>query len=94
MLILSLLELKLLDLRRVQGLEGKSLQQLTQQLQENYAESVVSNWKLWVPCQVINLGFVPGHLQVLVSNIVALAWNSYMSYITHRPAVVDERDSP
>ena len=41
MLILSLLELKLLDLRRVQGLEGKSLQQLTQQLQENYAESVV-----------------------------------------------------
>ena len=70
----------------VQGLEGKSASQLEQQLRENWAESVVTNWKLWVPCQIINLGFVPGHLQVLVSNFVALAWNSYMSYITHRPA--------
>merc|ERR1712216_896921 len=67
------------------GLEGKSLQQLERQLRESWAESVVTNWKIWVPCQIVNLGFVPGHLQVLVSNVVALVWNSYMSYITHRP---------
>jgi hypothetical protein len=24
-----------------------------------------------------------------VSNIVALVWNSYMSYITHRPAIAN-----
>lgn len=72
----------------VQGLEGRSLRQLERQLRDSWAESVITNWKLWVPCQIINLGFVPVHLQVLVSNVVALAWNSYMSYITHRPAAV------
>ena len=47
-----------------QGLEGKTVQQLEQQLRESWAESVVTNWKIWVPCQIVNLGFVPGHLQV------------------------------
>jgi len=78
----------------VQGLEGKSLEQLQQQLRESYVESVVTNWKLWVPCQIVNLGFVPGHLQVLVSNVVALAWNSYMSYITHRPGLDEKSTCP
>lgn len=75
----------------MQALEGKSLQQLEQQLRDSWVESVITNWKLWVPCQIINLGFVPGHLQVLVSNVVALVWNSYMSYITHRPAATPSR---
>ena len=75
--------------RMLQGLEGKSVRQLEEQLRDSWSETVVTNWKLWVPCQIINLGFVPGHLQVLVSNIVALAWNSYVSYITHRPALAD-----
>jgi len=53
----------------VQGLEGKSLQQLERQLRESWAESVVTNWKIWVPCQIVNLGFVPGHLQVKTTSV-------------------------
>lgn len=42
-----------------------------------------SNWALWVPFQFLNFRFVPVHLQVLASNIVALAWNTYMSWASH-----------
>ena len=44
---------------------------------------VRSNWALWVPFQFLNFRFVPVHLQVLASNIVALAWNTYISWASH-----------
>jgi hypothetical protein len=45
---------------------------------------VRSNWVLWVPFQFLNFRFVPVRLQVLASNCVALAWNTYMSWAAHR----------
>lgn len=47
---------------------------------------VQSNWMLWVPFQFVNFRFVPVHLQVLASNVVALAWNTYMSWASHNSA--------
>jgi hypothetical protein len=44
---------------------------------------VKSNWVLWVPFQFINFRFVPQHLQVLASNVVALGWNTYVSWMSH-----------
>ena len=46
------------------GLEGKSLADLEKQLRNDWAPSVVANWKLWVPAQMINFSLVPVHLQV------------------------------
>jgi hypothetical protein len=43
---------------------------------------LVANWVLWIPMQVINFGMVPLKFQVLFSNVVALAWNCYLSYST------------
>ena len=45
---------------------------------------------LWIPAQAVNLGLVPLHLQVLFGNVVSLAWNSYLSWVSHRHL----RDSP
>ena len=41
------------------------MQELKGQLQREWGNTVVSNWKLWCPAQLINFAFVPGHLQVL-----------------------------
>lgn len=47
---------------------------------------VKSNWTLWVPFQFINFRYVPVNLQVLAANVVSLAWNTYMSWATHKHA--------
>jgi hypothetical protein len=51
---------------------------------------VKSNWTLWVPFQFINFRFVPGNLQVLAANVVALVWNVYMSFMAHKNSVDDD----
>lgn len=43
---------------------------------------LVANWILWVPVQALNFRFTPTKFQVLVSNCVALVWNSYLSFST------------
>jgi protein Mpv17 len=52
-------------------------------LQEHVPTALIANWSLWIPAQVINFRFVPGKFQVLFSNVVALAWNVYLSFMSH-----------
>jgi protein Mpv17 len=72
------------------ALEGKGVEELRERLRNDWGETVVSNWMLWIPAQAVNLGLVPLHLQVLFGNVVSLAWNSYLSWVSHRHL----RDSP
>ena len=46
-------------------------------------DTVVANWKLWVPAQLINFGLVPIHWQVLFANGVATGWSIYLSRASH-----------
>ena len=52
--------------------------------QTKWWPTVAANWKLWVPAQLVNFGLVPLHFQVLFSNGVAVLWNTYLSWATHR----------
>jgi len=60
-------------------LEGKNLEAIKEQLDDDYAETMVANWKLWVPATVINLAFVPPLLRVLYLNCVFFFWSIYLS---------------
>jgi hypothetical protein len=53
------------------------------QTRELWWPAVVTNWRLWVPAQLINFGFVPLRFQVLFANGVAVCWNVYLSHATH-----------
>ena len=66
-------------------LEGR-LDELKQHLNDTMFDSMVVNWKIWIPAQIINFRFIPLHLQVLYVNFVALIWNTYLSYISHLKA--------
>jgi Mpv17 / PMP22 family len=48
----------------------------------NLYQILVANWMLWIPVQTCNFHFIPTKYQVLVSNCVALVWNTYLSYVT------------
>lgn len=59
--------------------------------------ALVTNWKLWVPAQLINFGVVPLHFQVLFANGVALCWNAYLSWASHtagQVAMTRDRQPP
>jgi peroxisomal membrane protein 2 len=64
-------------------LEGKSASYVMEEMPKKVPPTVVANWMLWIPAQTINLGMVPVKYQVLFSNIVAVAWSTYLSLTTH-----------
>jgi len=60
-------------------LEGKTVDSIKQQLDDDYTDTMVANWKLWVPATVINLAFVPPILRVLYLNCVFFFWSIFLS---------------
>ena len=66
-------------------LEGKSLNNVLENMKTQVPNTVVANWFLWIPAQIVNLGYVTPKYQVLFSNVVAVVWNTYLSYTTHDP---------
>ena len=66
-------------------LEGRSHEYVLENMQAQVPKTVVANWFIWVPAQIVNLGYVPPKFQVLFSNVVAVVWNTYLSYTTHDP---------
>ena len=68
-------------------LEGKSMNEILKTLKEVATDMIVANWSLWIPAMAINFSVVPLRYQVLFSNIVALIWNVYLSWMS----VVDSR---
>eukprot|EP01018_Ginkgo_biloba_P037738 Gb_27364 [translate_table: standard] len=64
-------------------LEGRP-SEILPKLSQDWPASVVANWKLWIPFQFLNFLVVPQQLQVLAANLIALAWNVYLSFASHR----------
>lgn len=65
-------------------LEGKSTSDIKQKLDEDYVNTMLANWKLWVPATVINIAFVPPILRVLYLNVVFFFWSIFLSIILNK----------
>eukprot|EP00525_Craspedostauros_australis_P003332 CAMPEP_0198133428 /NCGR_PEP_ID=MMETSP1442-20131203/59556_1 /TAXON_ID= /ORGANISM="Craspedostauros australis, Strain CCMP3328" /LENGTH=228 /DNA_ID=CAMNT_0043794545 /DNA_START=270 /DNA_END=956 /DNA_ORIENTATION=- len=75
-------------------LEGKSLDAIKQQLGDDYADTMVANWKLWVPATVVNIAFVPPILRVLYLNCVFFFWSIFLSIKLNGSTAGEEEASP
>jgi len=60
-------------------LEGKSVEEIKKQLDDDYVDTMFANWKLWVPATVVNIAFCPPILRVLFLNIVFFFWSIFLS---------------
>lgn len=60
-------------------LEGKATADIKNQLENDYTETILANWKLWIPATVVNIGFVPPLYRVLYLNSVFFFWSIYLS---------------
>jgi len=61
------------------ALEGKSLDAIKNQLDDDYVDTMYANWKLWVPATAVNLAFCPPVLRVLFLNCVFFFWSIFLS---------------
>jgi len=60
-------------------LEGKSFDAIKKQLDDDYTDTMLANWKLWVPATAVNIAFCPPVLRVLFLNCVFFFWSIFLS---------------
>ncbi|XP_053736373.1 protein Mpv17 [Synchiropus splendidus] len=62
------------------ALNGLTPEQNVAKLKRDYADALVSNYCLWPPVQIANFYFVPLQHRLAVVQIVAVIWNSYLTW--------------
>lgn len=62
--------------------EGRQ-HQIEAKLRKDWFPLVVANWKVWVPFQLVNFGFIPPQLQVAATSVMGVAWSIFISFIGH-----------
>lgn len=60
------------------GLEG-NIGKAWERLEEAYVPTLVRNWMVFVPTQLVNFTLVPPHLRMVTVGVVSLFWNTYLS---------------
>ncbi|KAI0797826.1 hypothetical protein C8Q75DRAFT_20818 [Abortiporus biennis] len=62
-------------------LEGKGVSDAIERINEAYAPTLVRNWGVFIPTQLINFSIVPPHFRFVVVGVVSLFWNTYLSAV-------------
>lgn len=61
-------------------LEGNPLHIAKLKIEEQWWDTLRTNWLIWPIVQTFNFSFVPLPYQLLTVNIVAIFWNTFLSY--------------
>ncbi|KAF9473053.1 hypothetical protein BDN70DRAFT_843888 [Pholiota conissans] len=59
-------------------LEGKP-EEAVERVQTAYVPTLMRNWGVFIPTQIINFSLTPPHLRFVVVSVVSLFWNTYLS---------------
>ncbi|KAK5879717.1 hypothetical protein CesoFtcFv8_022811 [Champsocephalus esox] len=62
------------------ALNGLTLEDNVTRLKRDYPDALISNYYLWPAVQMANFYFIPLHHRMAVVQIVAVAWNSYLTW--------------
>jgi uncharacterized membrane protein (DUF485 family) len=67
--------------------EGKT-DQILNKLRQDLLPTLITNYLIWIPAQLINFSVVPEKFRVLWANAVGFFWGIYLSYAANKPALV------
>lgn len=79
----------LLILSAVGALQGKSWDNIENDVKANYFDVLKANYYIWPWVQLVNFYYIPLQYQVLVVQSVALFWNTYLSWKTNRKRLIE-----
>ncbi|XP_052763090.1 protein Mpv17-like isoform X2 [Mya arenaria] len=65
-------------------LKGDRLPEIKAKLQDDYPDIIKTNYKIWPAVQALNFTFVPVTYRVLVVNLVAVGWNTYLAWMSEK----------
>lgn len=66
-------------------LQHQSVEKSYELLKEDWFNIYTTSLKVWPLVQAVNFCFVPLNYRVILNQIVAFFWNSYLSYTTQKP---------
>ncbi|KIY49995.1 hypothetical protein FISHEDRAFT_72053 [Fistulina hepatica ATCC 64428] len=64
-------------------LEGKPTE-ISERVSTNYVPTVMRNWAVFIPSQIVNFSFVPPSYRFVFIGVVSLFWNTYLSAVNAR----------
>ncbi|RDX44059.1 hypothetical protein K466DRAFT_437780, partial [Polyporus arcularius HHB13444] len=62
-------------------LEGKSVTDAKERISDAYVPTLLRNWGVFIPTQVVNFAIVPPHMRFVTVGVVSLFWNAYLSSV-------------
>ncbi|KZP03807.1 hypothetical protein FIBSPDRAFT_844620 [Athelia psychrophila] len=71
-------------------MEGKGFGDVKERLDKAYQPTLLRNWCVFVPTQIINFALVPHHLRFVVVSVVSLFWNTYLSAVNAQQTAEEE----
>lgn len=65
-------------------MEGRGIDGVKVDMENQYMEALIKNWELWIPATVVNIAFVKPDLRVLYDNLVFFFWTIFLSMLLNQ----------
>lgn len=65
-------------------LSGESISGTLQRLKDTVPRSWQNSWKVWPAAMAFNLSFVPLEYRALFSGLIAVGWQTYLSWMNRQ----------